>query len=249
MAENILVLGANSGIAQALCRRLAQRGCRLLLAGRRDEALVADAQALRAAFAAEVATLHFDALAYDTHPALFQEAVEWSGGNLDTVILCHGVLPEHFATEHDLFLARQTFEINFVSAVSLLSLAANYFAARRTGCIAAISSVAGDFGIYRNYNYAASKAALNVWLQGLRNRLYRENVRVLTIKPGLTATPMIAHLVRPGFIPVATADRVARDIDRALLHRAEVLYTPWFWRGIMSVLCALPDSLAKRLRL
>src|SRR5208283_660508 len=117
---------------------------------------------------------------------------------------------------------------------------------RRTGCIAAISSVAGDRGRRSNYIYGSSKGALSLFLQGLRNRLYPSGVRVLTIKPGPVRTPMTDAL--PGSRHFTDPGRVGRDIVRGLEERSpDVLYTPGFWRYIMIVVRLIPEAIFKRL--
>ena len=85
--------------------------------------------------------------------------------------------------------------------------------------------------------------------QGLRNRLYRSGVHVLTIKPGFVDTPMTQGGVNPNSPLVASPSRVARDIDRAIRRRRNTIYTPWFWRPIMLVVRMVPDFIFKRLKL
>ena len=133
--------------------------------------------------------------------------------------------------------------------MALLAPLANYLESRRRGYLAAISSVAGDRGRQSNYTYGAAKAGLTAYLQGLRNRLYRSGVHVLTIKPGFVDTRMTQGRVNPNSPLVASAARVARDIDRAIRRRRNVIYTPWFWRPIMLAVRALPEFLFKRLKL
>ena len=145
--------------------------------------------------------------------------------------------------------ARRAIDLNFTSAVALLAPLASYLEGRRSGYLAAISSVAGDRGRQSNYTYGAAKAGLTAYLQGLRNRLYRSGVHVLTIKPGFVDTPMTRGLVNPNSPLVASPKRVARDIDRAIRRRRNTIYTPWFWRPIMLVVRLVPEFIFKRLKL
>jgi short-subunit dehydrogenase len=121
-------------------------------------------------------------------------------------------------------------------------------AAARTGTLAVISSVAGDRGRASNYVYGSAKAAVSAFCEGLRMRLFHTGVHVLTIKPGPVATPMTAGMKMPAII-VATPEKVARDIVRAVRRKAATLYTPWFWRPIMFVIRALPAAVLRRLPL
>jgi short-subunit dehydrogenase len=97
--------------------------------------------------------------------------------------------------------------------------------------------------------YGAAKAGLSVYLQGLRNRLHRAGVSVLTIKPGFVDTAMTRGLLDPSSPLVASPEKVASDIDKAIRKRKDVLYTPWFWWGVMRVICSIPEVLFKRLKL
>ena len=147
----------------------------------------------------------------------------------------------------DFGAVRAAFAVNALSAMAVAEAAATCLAQQGHGTLAVISSVAGDRGRASNYVYGAAKGALTRYLQGLRNRLAAAGVHVLTIKPGFVDTPMTAHLPKGALW--ATPERVADDIVRAIERRREVLYTPWFWRWVMAVLCAIPEGLFKRTRL
>ncbi len=247
--ENVLVVGATSGVGRALIPLLARRNCRLALAGRNREQLDEIAGELRQKFKTEPVVEPFAALEFDQHPGLLERCCEGLGGELDGVVICHGVLPVAEEAESQFEAARRTVDINFTSVVSLLTPIANRMQARRRGWIAVISSVAGDRGRQSNYVYGSSKAGLSAYLQGLRNRLFPHGVHVLTVKPGFIDTAMTANRIDPDSPLVASAERVAIDIDRAIQRRRNVLYTPWFWLPILVVVRWLPESIFKRLKL
>ena len=81
------------------------------------------------------------------------------------------------------------------------------------------------------------------------NRLHPAGVHVLTVKPGFVDTPMTHGVLNPDSPLVASRERVARDIDRALRRRRNVIYTPWHWWGIMTIIRSVPEFVFKRLRL
>jgi short-subunit dehydrogenase len=110
-----------------------------------------------------------------------------------------------------------------------------------------ISSVAGDRGRQSNYIYGSAKGALNIYLQGLRNRLHKANVQVLTIKPGFVDTPM-THEFKKGLLWVKP-QTIAKDIVKGITHRRHEIYTPGFWRFIMLIIKLIPECLFKRLKL
>jgi NAD(P)-dependent dehydrogenase (short-subunit alcohol dehydrogenase family) len=168
-------------------------------------------------------------------------------GGLDVALLAHGVLPDQARCQASAADAVAALDINFTSTVALLTPLANRFEAARTGCIAVITSVAGDRGRQSNYLYGAAKGGLDRFLEGLRNRLFRSGVAVVTLKPGFVDTPMTAG-IRQGPLFVS-ARRAGRAVHRAIERRRDVAYIPWFWRPIMAVIRALPEPVFKRLRL
>jgi decaprenylphospho-beta-D-erythro-pentofuranosid-2-ulose 2-reductase len=248
MSENILILGATSGIAKDLSRVLAERGCSLVLTGRNAAELEKAAADLRLRYQATVEVETFDALDFAQHGE-FVARVLSKPVPLDGAILCYGYLPDQRQSETDMDEARRTIDVNFTSAVTLLAPLADYFEKQRRGYLAVISSVAGDRGRQSNYTYGATKAGLTAYLAGMRNRLHRSGVHVLTIKPGFVDTPMIHGRVNPNSPLVASSSRVAHDIDRAIRRRRDTLYTPWFWRPIMFIVRLLPEWLFKRMKL
>jgi short-subunit dehydrogenase len=166
--------------------------------------------------------------------------------DFDTVLLAYGSMTDQKVAATSIPVLLEELQVDFVSAAALLTLFAADLERRRTGCIAAISSVAGDRGRRSNYPYGAAKGALALFLQGLRSRLYPAGVRVLTIKPGPVRTPMTDHLPSP--LPLADPQQVARDIVHALeRHSPDILYTPRVWRYIMAVIDLIPESIFKRL--
>jgi len=158
---------------------------------------------------------------------------------------CHG---DQARAEQDDGELLRILNTNYTAAAVALNDLARYLAGRGApGGIIGIGSVAGDRGRRSNYVYGAAKGALALYLQGLRNRLADRGVHVLTVKPGFVDTPMTAGL--QGLFLVAPPARVARDIVRAYQRRRDVVYTPWFWRYIMLLIRAIPESRFKHLRL
>jgi decaprenylphospho-beta-D-erythro-pentofuranosid-2-ulose 2-reductase len=246
--ENVLIVGATSGIARALGHELAEQGCHLMLAGRRQDELDRCAADLRTRYQTPTGTEPFEALDFESHPAFFTRCLDHFAGTLHGLILCHGYMPNQTATQTNITEVRRTIDVNFTSAISLLMLAANYFEQRKSGYIVVLSSVAGDRGRMSNYTYGAAKAGLNAYLQGMRNRLQHAGVQVLTVKPGFVDTPMTHGLLNPHSPLVATPERVAREVNNAIRKRKDVIYSPGFWRVLMAIIRALPESIFKRLR-
>ena len=244
--RKVLIVGATSAIAEAVARLLAAQGDLLYLVGRRAEALEAIAADLRVRGAARVQTEAMDANTIERHASLLDHADVALGG-LDTVLIAHGTLSDQAACQQSVALTFQELHTNALSVIALLTLIANHFEAQRVGTIAVISSVAGDRGRQSNYVYGTAKAAVSTFLSGLRQRLYKSGVQVVTIKPGFVDTPMTRDFSK-GLL-WAKPERVARDIVRAMENGKDVVYTPGFWWAIMQLIKSIPEFVFRRLPL
>ncbi len=242
----VLALGATSAIGEATLRLLAERGARFYLVGRSREKLEAVGADLMTRGATGVATHVMDLDDTAAHPAMLNAALQ-TLGMIDLALLAHGVLGDQKAAEASYPVAEAVLRTNFLSQVSLITWLANYFESTKQGTLAVISSVAGDRGRKSNYVYGASKGALNVFLDGVRNRIDRAGVQVLTIKPGFVATPMTAHLAQGPLF--AKPSQVAEGILRAIEKRKDVVYLPPFWAGIMLMVRMIPRWKFKKMNM
>jgi short-subunit dehydrogenase len=246
--QNVLVFGATSAIAQATVQLIAAQGAGLFLVARDAARLDSIADDLRVRGAPQVETLAADLLDRDRHAEIIAAALDVFP-DLDTVIVAHGVLPDQKSCEADASAALEMIDVNFLSVVSLLTPLANEFASKGRGSLAVISSVAGDRGRQSNYVYGAAKSGLDAYLQGLRNRLFKSGVQVLTIKPGFVDSPMTAHIEGRGGALWAQPEDIAQGIVKAIEKRKDVVYLPGFWALIMLIVRSVPEWLFKRLSL
>jgi decaprenylphospho-beta-D-erythro-pentofuranosid-2-ulose 2-reductase len=244
--RKILVLGATSGIAEATCRIWAEQGAQLFLVARNAEKLAAVAADLRTRGASYVDTAVADLDDTDKHPALLSHAVNSLTG-LDVAYLAYGILGDQARAEQDFNTAAQIIYTNYMAPVSLLTWLANFCVQRHAGTLAVISSVAGDRGRKSNYLYGSSKAGLSAFLGGLRNRVDREGVTVLCIKPGPVKTAMTSGM--PNSERFADVNSVAQSIVKAIDKRRDVLYVPFQWQPIMFILRNIPERIFKKLNL
>jgi len=244
--KRVLVLGANSAIAQHTVRLLAARGTALYLVGRDGAKLDAVARdaVTRGALTAKQEVLDLDDVSQ--HDALVERAFQALDG-LDGVLLAYGILGDPKTREKEWSEAHRVLHTNFTSAASVLTVLANRFEAQEAGMLVVISSVAGDRGRQSNYVYGASKAGLTAFLQGLRNRLATSGVHVLTVKPGFVDTPMTVDFRKNRLF--ASPEKVARDIMRAIDRRRYEIYSPPFWALIMLVVRSIPEGIFKRMKL
>lgn len=180
------------------------------------------------------------------HREVIEAAIAKLGG-LDVALIAHGTLPDQAGCQQRVADTVEALHVNFTATIALLTELANYFEGQRGGVIAVITSVAGDRGRQSNYVYGAAKGGVERFLQGLRNRLYRSGVAVVTIKPGFVATPMTAAVRKNALY--ASPRRVGRAIYRAIERRRDVIYIPWFWRPVMAAIRSVPERIFKRLHL
>lgn len=240
----VLVLGAKSDIARALTRRLAAEGFDLYLAARRSDELEADAGDLKVRFGVKADPVEFDMLEQGSHRAMYEGLSEPPHG----VVLAASYMGSQKKAEGDFDEAKEIIGSNYTGAVSILNIAAEDLERRGEGFIIGISSAAGERGRQSNYVYGSAKAGLRALLSGLRHRLFRSGVHVMTVVPGFVDTKMTAHLELPGKL-TAQPDEVARDIMKALKKKKDVVFTKWIWKYIMFIVRNLPESVFKRTKL
>jgi len=246
MMRKILIVGATSAIAEATARVWAQRGDKLFLAARQAAPLQSVADDLRTRGAAFVGQKVFDANDLAAHPALLADATQAMGG-LDTVLIAHGTLSDQARAQTDAAYAMAEIGTNGTSVVHLMGLAGEQLGAQGHGAIAVISSVAGDRGRQSNYVYGSAKALVSAFASGLRQRLHKRGVSVVTIKPGFVDTPMTASFKKGALW--AKPDQVAADIVAGVDKGKAEVYTPGFWRLIMLIIRHIPEFVFVKLAL
>lgn len=240
----VLILGATSDIAAGMADQFAREGHPLILAGRDIQHLRGLAEGLGRKYGAVCVPVVFDATKTEEHRAFYNGLDPRPG----TVVCAFGELPDQIKAQEDPALALHSIMVNYSGAVSILELAAADLEGRGTGRIVGISSVASDRGRASNYIYGSAKAGFTAYLSGLRHRLYKSGVAVLTVKPGFVRTRMTEGLPLP--VPLtATADQAAAAIIKAMRKKQDTVYVLGRWRWIMAVVRNLPEFIFKRSKL
>jgi short-subunit dehydrogenase len=245
MNRTWVILGATSSMARAFARAVAEDGAGVLLAGRdsADLAALAGDCRLRGARMAEV--LAFDARQPDGFAALIGR-MEAEEGELNAAVFV-GSMPEQATIDADPSLVDGTVTDSFTGPARFLQMLAPVMEARGGGTVVGVGSVAGDRGRLGNYVYGAAKAGFATYLSGLRNRLTRAGGHVVTVKPGFVDTAMTWGL--PGMFLVASPEKVAEDILKAVRKKRNVIYTPFFWRYIMLIIIHVPEFIFKKMKI
>ena len=240
--KKVLIIGATSAIAEHCARIWTAKGYALHLVARNEDRLQTIADDLKVRGASEVTTYCIDLNDMEKHDELLDKADDVLG-NVDIVLIAHGTLSNQKSCELSVEETLNEIQTNAFSTVSLLTLIANRFEAKKAGTICVISSVAGDRGRASNYVYGSAKAMITSFTSGLRQRLYKSNVAVVTIKPGFVDTPMTAEF-KKGLLwakPSAVAGKIVRAID---CKNTEV-YVPQFWWFVMLIIKLIPTKIFK----
>ncbi len=243
MTQTWIILGATSSMARAYAREMAEAGATLVLAARDIEEARRMVPDLTARGAAEASAMRFDA----RDPATFGpivDRVEAEPGEINVAVFV-GSMPSQAEIDADPGLIERVTLDNFTGPAQFLARVVPVMEARASGTVVGVSSVAGDRGRIGNYVYGAAKAGFSTYLSGLRNRLTRAGGHVVTVKPGFTDTSMTWGV--EGMFLVASPEKVARDIARAVKKRRNVIYTPGFWWVIMTIIKLVPERIFKKL--
>ena len=245
MSQTWIILGATSTIARVFARKLAERGEGLILAGRDIEELersVADCLGRGAKSAKAVAFDARDINSFDAAIALAESAE----GPVSAAVFV-GSMPPQEEMDADISLIDGVVTDSFTGPAAFLTRLAPLMEQHRAGTVVGVGSVAGDRGRLGNYIYGASKAGFHTYLSGLRNRLGRSGVHVVTVKPGTVDTAMTWGMDALPFL--APPEKIAADILRAVDKKKNTLYTPIIWWPVMTVIKSIPEGIFKKLKI
>ena len=245
--KNILVIGATSAIAQAFIERMAESDNKLFLVARDKEKLSTIKNDLNIKKNVNLDTFILDVNEHNNYDGMFNTAKSYLG-RIDIILMAHGTLPDQKECEEKVETAVFEFRVNALSTIALCLKAAKIFEEQKSGLLAVITSVAGDRGRQSNYIYGSAKGTVNIFLQGLRNRLTKYGVNVLTVKPGFVDTPMTANLPKnPLFSnPETVAGGIAKAIKK---NKSKEIYLPGYWRIIMLIIKYIPGKIFNKLSL
>lgn len=245
--QSVLVLGGGSEIALATCRALlARRTARLVLAGRKPEALEASAVELRDAGASDVHVVAFDATDRSSHERFVADVFD-RFGDIDLVLVAFGVLGDQDRAARDATAALEVADTNFTGVVSVTIPIAQRLELQGHGMIVLLSSVAAERARRSNFVYGASKAGADAFCQGLGDRLAGRGVHVMVVRPGFVHTKMTAGMRAAPFS--VQPEQVADAIVRGIARRADVVWVPPVLRAVMAVIRHLPRPVFRRLDL
>jgi short-subunit dehydrogenase len=239
-----IVTGASSGIGWELARQLAVSGARVGLVARRRGELQMLAGVIQAAGGAAVI-----APADVTDRLQVQQAVgsvHESFGPIDLLIASAGVGMPTLLDPVNVPDVEAMFRVNVLGVVYAFASVLPEMLRRRSGRLAAVSSLAGYTSMPGESGYCASKSAVNSYLTGLRAHVRGRGISVTTLCPGFVQTPMItgSRFWMPGLL---SAEEAARRMLRAIAEGRKVYNFP-LSSHVLTCVCGLfPDWLKARI--
>ena len=240
----VLLLGAASDMAVAIARKMASKGYAVQLAARNAERLQALRSDIEVRYQTSCSVHEFDAIDFNSHQTFFSSLPQ----KPDVTICVFGYLGENELARQNWSESEKIIHSNYTGAVSILNVVSNYYADQKRGIIVGISSVAGERGRQSNYMYGSAKAGFTAYLSGLRNRMYRESVHVVSVQPGFVYTRMTESIKLPPLL-TATPEQVADAVYSAIENKKNTVYVKWFWRWIMLIIKSIPEFMFKKMKL
>ncbi|MFT3875627.1 MAG: SDR family NAD(P)-dependent oxidoreductase [Propioniciclava sp.] len=251
MSGVVAVFGGRSEIGLAIAERLAADASCVVLAVRPGADASDGVDAMRAAGAARIEVIDFDADDVAAHREVVRR-IEQVAGPIATAVLAFGILGDQDAAEHDEAEVVRVLHTDFVAQASLLTVLAGVMRARPAGTngvrgrIVAFSSVAGVRVRRANYVYGSAKAGLDGFASGLSDALHGTGVEVVIARPGFVVGRMTRGMKPAVFAstPGQVADAV---VTRLRGGGASVLWIPWQLRVMFSVAPFVPRAIWRRM--
>ncbi len=220
-----LITGASAGIGAACARLAADRGYDLALTYNSDpkgaEAVADEAQKA----GARVATYQLDVANPEAIENLYG-FVDETFGRLDALINNAGIVDNAArVTEMSYSRLRRMFDVNVIGAIQVAQEAVRRMEPQKSGVIINITSAAARLGSANQYvDYAASKAAMDIFTKGLSDEVAPSGLRVMGIAPGLIDTEIHAKGGDPD-----RAARLAPNVPMARTGSAEEVAKAVLW--------------------
>ena len=238
-----IILGGTSTIGRLFAREAANRGDGIILAGRDLDDMGTTATDCSARGAPVAETALFDARNPTTFEPLLARANDIEGPISVAVFI--GSMPSQEEIDADPSLIEGVITDSHTGPARFLTALAPLLEERESGTVVGVGSVAGDRGRIGNYVYGSAKSGFHTYLSGLRNRLGRSGVHVVTVKPGTVDTAMTWGMDKLPFL--APPEKVVSDIFKAVDKKKNVLYTPFIWWPVMTVIKMIPERVFKKL--
>lgn len=237
MKSTLLIIGASSGIGEALARQYANDGWQVGITGRRHDKL----EAIASAYPGQISCFPFDVT--DPNATELMKSALQRLGDVAVIVYNSGVGEANKLLEEA--IETRTIAVNVTAFTRLMLVGYHYFETRGQGTLVGISSVASRRGDRGSPAYNASKAFMSNYMEGLRKKAFRRKlpVAIVDVRPGFVDTPMLQG---PGLFWVAPVYKAAAQIKTAINKRKSVVYITKRWYFVAKMLEILPSWLWHR---
>jgi decaprenylphospho-beta-D-erythro-pentofuranosid-2-ulose 2-reductase len=240
----VLILGATSDIAMAIAKKFASAQYDVQLAARNTDQLKPLQSDIHVRYNVTGTVHSFDALDFSSHQNFFDSLTP----KPEVTICVFGAMEDEEKAFDNFDSTHRMIDTNYTGAVSILNIVAKYYISQKKGTIAGISSVAGERGRQSKLIYGSAKAAFSAYLAGLRNKLFKDNVHVVSVKPGFVYTKMTEELKLPKPL-TAQPSEVADAVYAAVTKKKNTVYVKWMWRWIMLIIRNIPEFQFKKMNI
>ena len=244
--KNIIIFGGTSKIASEIAMLHRKNKDNIFLVGRDLNKLnEIENKLLKEKNLSNIKLKVFDAMSSKSIGDAFKDAIK-AFEVINTIIIAHSVMYEF---KDKLNLERdeiKTINVNVTSTIKIINHSIKYLS--YDSKVVFLSSVASVRGRSSNYIYGASKAFINIYLQGLQNKLFKENIRFLTVNLGPINTAF-SKKVGPNFIK-ADPKKIAFTIFKEIKSgKKQEIFVPFYWKYIMFLIKIIPNFIFNRLKL
>ena len=240
----VLIIGAKNELGIELANLYARNNYNLYLAGRSIKDLQDKSNEIEKKYKVKSVLCELDVTNYSSHQKMYDSfAIKPIG-----VIYLAGYYPDIPLSTSKWSETLRTVEINYLGCMSLLNIISKQFISDRRGFIISVTSVSGLRGRAKNYIYGSAKAGLIAYMSGLRNKMNKYNVNVLTVIPGFITSNKDKKENYPRVL-VTTPEKLALRIFNAQQSNMDVIYSSILWQLIMFVIKLIPEALFKKLKI
>jgi dehydrogenase/reductase SDR family member 7 len=191
--KTVWIIGASSGIGEALAHAVAKRGARLVLSARRVDRLRAVADECSRLGSPKADVLELDVLNFASHAAAAQTACSLLGERIDFLVNNAGRSQRALVESSDLSVDQDLFQLNVMGVISVSKAVLPFMLRQGSGCIANTSSIAGKTGSPCSATYAGTKAAVNAYMASLRMEVGWRGIKVVNVCPGPVTSEITMH--------------------------------------------------------